>query len=656
MSAVADIAEAATRRVLLAAPTARDAEVTQAILAKAQIACVACRDLRQLAREIEGGVGAIVLTADALGTHDIDQVVAMLDREPAWSEPPIVLLLGHSMLAAGPAARLRALRNVTVLERPTPIHALVSAIGAALRARQRQYQMRDQILALERSEKSSRQLQQQLELAVDASALGTFHCAIPLDRIVWNVRCKSHFWLPPDAEVDFDLFYSILHPDDREAARRAIDACVKDGAAYDIEYRTVSAHGDLRWVRATGRTCRDDKGTPIRFDGTTQDITSRKLQEDEIRNANRRKDEFLAMLAHELRNPLTPIQNAVEIMRNFRPDDSRVGATADMIGRQVGHLTRLVDDLLDVSRVTQGKVMLRMEALDLSEAIPRGIELARALIEQRQHLLTVTMPEAGQLMVRGDGMRIAQVIGNLLDNAAKYTGLRGKIEVNVTRDKDRAVIRVRDNGVGIMPELLPRVFELFIQADRSLDRAQGGLGIGLSLVKSLVELHGGSVEASSGGHRRGSEFVVRLPVLEDSFAAPVAIADTPPAADEVSRRVLVVDDSIDALESLRVVLQMHGHDVRCAESAEEAIELARTFRPEVAVLDVGLPGMDGFELAKHLRAAPESAGVVLIALTGYGQAQDRARARNAGFNHHLTKPADLGALIAFIAGPATVDS
>ena len=257
-------------------------------------------------------------------------------------------------------------------------------------------------------------------------------------------------------------------------------------------------------------------------------------------------------------------------------------------------------------------------------------------------------------MIRGDVTRLAQVFGNLLDNAAKYTDVRGRIAVTVTREAGRAVIRVTDNGVGIAPDLLPRVFDLFIQSDRSLDRAQGGLGIGLSLVKSLVGLHGGRVEARSEGHGKGSEFIVELPALESAANARVAVAAQAAAVAETSRRILVVDDSIDAMDSLRTVLEMHGHCVRCANSAEAALEVARSFRPEVAVLDIGLPGMDGFELARRLRRSPANADIVLIALTGYGQAQDRARTRAAGFHHHLTKPADLGALVEFIGTPVNV--
>jgi signal transduction histidine kinase/CheY-like chemotaxis protein len=644
MTIAADANGDAARRVLLVAPTAKDAEVTSAILAQSRIVCVACATLHQLSREIEAGVGAILLTEEALTAKGIDEVVDTLNRELPWSEPPIVVLTSHPDVSPVRAPMFQALRNVTVLERPAPIRSVVSAVQAALRSRERQYQIRDQIQALEAAERRSRQLQQQLQLAVDASELGTFHCELPLDKIVCNDRCKAHFWLPPDAEIDFDTFYSILHPDDRERTRLAVEACVDQGHDYDTEFRTVSQNGAIRWLRATGRTYYDDSGEALRFDGMTQDITESKAREQELSAANRRKDEFLAMLAHELRNPLAPIRNAVEIMRTVGSSDDRIHKGSDAISRQVQHLVRLVDDLLDVSRVTQGKVLLQREALELTGVISRGIELARPLIDARHHKLEVTLPAIGELTVEGDATRIAQVIGNLLDNAAKYTEEGGSIHLSATRDNESVVIRVRDNGVGISPDLLPRVFDLFIQAERSPDRAQGGLGIGLSLVKNLIELHGGTVEARSNGPGNGSEFIVRLPVLQKQWVREATATKHHARRLRPNQRVLVVDDNVDAAETLRMLLEMNGHEVRCAHEGTQAIELAMDFRPDVALLDIGLPRMDGFELARRLRARPEMRDTRLIALTGYGQAEDRSRALAAGFDDHLTKPVDPNAL------------
>jgi signal transduction histidine kinase/CheY-like chemotaxis protein len=644
MTVGADANGDAARRVLLVAPTAKDADVTSAILAQSRIVCVACATLHQLSREIEAGVGAILLTEEALIAKGIDEVVDTLNRELPWSEPPIVVLTSHPDVSPVRAPMLQALRNVTILERPAPIRSVVSAVQAALRSRERQYEIRDQIKVLEAAERRSSQLQEQLQLAIDASELGTFHFEMPLDKIVCSDRCKAHFWLPPGAELDFDTFYSTLHPDDRERTRLAMEACIDHGQGYDVEFRTVSQNGAIRWLRATGRTHYDDNGRALRFDGMTQDITETKAREQELSAANRRKDEFLAMLAHELRNPLAPIRNAVEIMRTVGSTDDRINKGSDTISRQVQHLVRLVDDLLDVSRVTQGKVLLQREALELTEVISRGIDLARPLIEARHHKLEVRLPPLGELVVEGDATRLAQVIGNLLDNAAKYTDEGGSIHLGATRDNEHVVIRVRDNGVGISPDLLPRVFDLFIQAERSPDRAQGGLGIGLSLVKNLIELHGGTVEARSNGPGNGSEFTVRLPVLQKQWAREATAAEHHVRKLRPNQRVLVVDDNIDAAETLRMLLEMNGHEVRCAHEGARAIELAVDFRPDVALLDIGLPRMDGFELARRLRAHPEMRDTRLIALTGYGQAEDRSRALAAGFDDHLTKPVDPSAL------------
>ena len=651
MSANPELGVDLSRRVLMLVPTARDLQVTTSILAQSRLTPVACSDPTELSREIGAGVGAILLTDEALVANGIDLVIAALDREPAWSEPPFVALLSNPEVSPVRATVLQRLGNVTVLERPAPIRSVLSAVQAALRGRERQYQIRDRVHAFEESERRSRQLQQQLELAVNASELGTFHCEMPLGQIIWNDRCKAHFWLPPDAEVDFDLFYSILHPDDREPTRRAVEACVYGGVPYDVEYRTVSARNDIRWIRATGRTYFDAEGNPVRFDGTTQDITERKAREEELQEASRRKDEFLAMLAHELRNPLAPIRTSVEIMRAIDTVDPRVRETSDIIRRQVQHLARLVDDLLDVSRVTQGKVNLEREPLEVTDVIQRGIELARHQIDGKRHALTITLPPRGELVIDGDATRLAQVIGNLLDNAAKYTEPGGTIQLAAAREREQVVIRVRDNGVGITADLLPRVFDLFTQGERSLDRTQGGLGIGLSLVKTLVRLHGGAVEATSQGPGRGSEFVVRLPAsqlprMDRSNAIKGTATERP-----IPRRILVVDDNDDAAETMRMLLELEGHEIRCAGDGVHAIEVAQEFQPEVGLLDIGLPRMDGYELAKRLRALPAMRQARLIALTGYGHPEDHDRAASAGFDHHLTKPVDPQTLLALIDAP-----
>jgi signal transduction histidine kinase/DNA-binding response OmpR family regulator len=376
----------------------------------------------------------------------------------------------------------------------------------------------------------------------------------------------------------------------------------------------------------------------------------------EVQDADRRKNEFLSMLAHELRNPLAPIRNAVQILRLRGPAEPELRAVQDMIDRQVHQLVRLVDDLLDISRITRGKIRLQTEAVDLTALVQRAVETSRPLIDARGHDLTVSLP-AQLVRVQGDPVRLAQVLGNLLNNAAKYTEEGGRIWLTVERDDGEAVFRVRDTGLGIPPDMLARVFDLFTQVDRALDRSQGGLGIGLTLVKRLIEMHAGRVQAHSAGTNQGSEFVVRLPALADAPAPPGnvnGVAPRPPAGVS-PRRVLVLDDNIDGAESLAVLLRIGGHDVRVRHDGPAGLALAEEFRPDLVFLDIGLPGMDGYEVARRLRERPGLAGVRLVALTGYGQEEDVRRGRQAGIDRHLVKPADPAALAELFAalGPVS---
>jgi len=422
------------------------------------------------------------------------------------------------------------------------------------------------------------------------------------------------------------------------------------------EHEVVFDDGERRHFYGNAMPLRDEAGNVRGAISAFVDITGRVLAEESLREADRRKDEFLAMLAHELRNPLAPILNAVSILN--RPDLSveQFEWSRGVIERQVEHLTRLVDDLLDVSRITQGKITLRKEKLDLMKVVGRALETSRPLIDARKHQLTVSIPSE-TVILNGDLLRLAQVVSNLLNNAAKYTDESGAIWLSAGRVGDEVILRVRDNGMGIPVEELPHVFDLFIQAGRSLDRAQGGLGIGLTLARSIVELHGGRIEALSDGPGRGSEFVIHLPVfsfqplrgdalgeVHESFMGVEAAAP----AWSVRRRVLVVDDNVDSAESLALALTLEGHDSKLAYDGPGAVEVALAFKPQVALLDIGLPGMNGYELARQLRQRPGGRDMALIALTGYGQAEDRRKSREAGFDHHLTKPVNYDTLVTLI--------
>ncbi len=379
----------------------------------------------------------------------------------------------------------------------------------------------------------------------------------------------------------------------------------------------------------------------------------RDIQEDD-----RRKNEFLAMLAHELRNPLAPIRNAVEILQHLGQKDGDLGWASGVIARQVEQMVRLVDDLLDISRITGGKVQLRKETIDVASVVARAVETSRPLINARGHRLGVEVP-GEPILVLADRTRLAQVLANILNNAAKYTADGGEIALSVGRDGDEAVFRVRDSGVGIPPEMLPRVFDLFTQVDRSLDRSEGGLGIGLTLVHRLMEMHGGRVEARSEGLGRGSEFILRLPVASANGQHPgegPTGATAPPEGAGPDRRaacrILVVDDNLDSARTLERLLRISGHEVCTAHDGATALGQMQTDRPDIVLLDIGLPGMDGYEVARRIRERADSAGLLLVALTGYGRAEDRLRSRESGFDHHFTKPVELEPLLALIESHA----
>jgi signal transduction histidine kinase len=376
-------------------------------------------------------------------------------------------------------------------------------------------------------------------------------------------------------------------------------------------------------------------------------------QGERLREADRRKDEFLAMLAHELRNPLAPVLNAVHILRRVGSNEARLAWCRDVIGRQVEQLTRLVDDLLDVSRITRGKIELRKEPVDLAAIVQRAVETSLPLIDAHRHRFLVELPSE-PVRVEGDPIRLAQVVSNLLNNAAKYTDEGGSIGLRVEAAGREVFIRVRDTGRGIDPSALPHLFELFYQVDRTPDRSEGGLGIGLSLVRSLVAMHGGEIRAYSEGRGRGSEFVIRLPQSPDPSAGtarePAAAGhDRPEPGADGGLRLLVVDDNHDAAESLALLLRYKGHAVTTAADGPSALEMALAERPEVVLLDIGLPGMDGYAVARELRQCAELHGTLLVALTGYGQPEDREKSRAAGFDRHFVKPIDFEVLQGLIA-------
>ncbi|HEY0511037.1 MAG TPA: ATP-binding protein [Thermoanaerobaculia bacterium] len=428
--------------------------------------------------------------------------------------------------------------------------------------------------------------------------------------------------------------------------------------------------GDDRWhVRKDGTyffangvttSLRDGQGALLGFAKIMRDRTDHKRMDEELRHraealarADQEKDEFLAVLAHELRNPLAPIAYALHLLDERSLSDSARQHTRRIVERQVARLSRLIDDLLDVSRLRTGKVELRKERIELGALVGHAVEIARPIFEDRGHALAVALPPE-PVWLEADFTRLEQVLSNLLNNAAKFTEDGGGITIAAEPEAHEIVLRVTDTGVGIAPELLPRVFDLFTQGDRSLDRSRDGLGIGLTLSRRLVELHGGTIEAHSEGLGKGSEFVVRLPALLQA-ASPAGEAmrtEAAPAAAAHPLRVLVVDDSEDTAEMMTALLEMDGHDVRTAHSGPAALEVAAAFHPDVAVLDIGLPGLDGYQVAQRLREDPGLKDLTLIAASGYGQDADLQRSREVGFDRHLVKPVDPRELREILAGIA----
>ena len=487
----------------------------------------------------------------------------------------------------------------------------------------------------------------QLRLALTAGRAGTWRIEIPAMKMAADPSYAALLGESDrtPAPVDFDF----VHPDDRAITRACLERTLAEGVRYASVVRLRFGDGSYRWTRSHGRLIRDEQGRPVAVTGVTFDIEEEKqasLRAEAAaaaaRAADQRKDEFLAMLGHELRNPLAPIATALDLM--MAKGDPRT-RERDVIRRQVDHLARLIDDLLDISRITRGKVQLERDVVELGAVIGKAIEMASPLLEKRMHALAVDVPCG--LPVDADPTRLAQVFQNLLTNAAKYTEPGGRIDVVARAEGDRLIATVRDTGIGIGPDLLPRLFEPFVQGARALDRSQGGLGIGLAIAQSLCAMHGGTIEAASDGPGRGSTFVVALP---RATRAPLAREPSRPLERAARpRRVLVVDDNVDAAQGLEELLARLGYVAAIAHDGPHALEVARAFRPEVAVLDIGLPVMDGYELARRLRATLGDARSRLIALTGYGQDADRIRAREAGFDEHLVKPVGIHVLASLLA-------
>jgi PAS domain S-box-containing protein len=562
-------------------------------------------------------------------------------RIKSESDSSSVLVLQTSAALTGRADKIRGLEGGADNYLAAPIEAdeLIANVNALLRMRQIQVDLRE-------SEERFRQLTDNID-----DVFWMF--SVPAREVVYVSPAYATVW-GRSAEAlgqQPDDWLAAVHHDDR-ARMAARWERVASEPHYDDEFRIHGADGQVRWVRDRVFPVRDLRGQVVRVARVTSDITGRREMEALLRAADSNKNQFLATLAHELRNPLSPIRNAAALLGAIGDGSQERQAHArDVITRQVDHLAHLVDDLLDVARISEGKIVLRNEEVDVRGVIAQAIETAAPLIATRGHRLLVAQPDE-RIWVSGDPVRLAQSVGNLLHNAAKFTPAGGEIHLGVSvSDQGRVRISVRDNGIGIAEDNLPRIFGMFTQVEVPPDRAPEGLGIGLSLVSHLLELHGGQLSATSPGIGLGSTFTVDLPLLHVSAGAgSVQAAPAAAQAQSGGMRVLLVDDNVDAMEMMGFLLAEMGYEAHTTADASQIEDLARRHDPQVIVLDIGLPGVDGYQVARRIKSNPQLTHIRLVAHTGYGSPEDRRRAHEAGFDAHLVKPAELSDLEAALRG------
>ena len=509
-----------------------------------------------------------------------------------------------------------------------------------------------------KAENLLRASEERRRLALDAAELGMWQVDPATRATKTDARYRAIFGTTEEW-TDYFQAFAVIHPDDLPAVKEAVAAATRleSPAPYAIEYRIVHPDGSLRWILANGRASFEGTGPARRvasFDGTVADITDRKRGEEEreqlvarLQEQDLRKDEFLATLAHELRNPLAPIRNGLQIMHLAPGNAEATERIRSMMERQVGQMVHLIDDLLDLSRISRGKIELRKKRIELASVIAQAIETSRPFIDQAGHELLVEVPP-GPIYVDADLTRLTQVFSNLLNNAAKFTERGGRVQLAVQLMGADVVVSITDNGIGIQTHMLPRVFEMFTQVDGNLERSQGGLGIGLSIAQRLVQMHGGSILARSDGPNRGSEFVVRLPVAL-SLVGNTHVDEVNPVRPTARLRILVADDNVDSAESLAMLLTLEGNKTQTAHDGLQALDGAAAFRPDVILLDIGMPKLNGYEVCRLIRQQAWSKNMVVIALTGWGQEEDKRRSQEAGVDFHLVKPVDYAALKKLLA-------
>jgi PAS domain S-box-containing protein len=544
-----------------------------------------------------------------------------------------------------PSVVMAALAAATCYALSESIHPLAAALATALF-----------VLALgiyahlgsrterREAEQALRESELRLQLIVNGSGVAIWDADLRTGKTFWNRRTFELFGFEPtpDGSIAFDMWRACLHPDDEQRVRQAFDRAIREKTHLSVEHRIRRKDGSVLWLSAFGRYYYDAEGHAVRFAGMNLDITERKQAQEELRLADQRKDEFLAVLAHELRNPLAPLRDSLRLFERAPIIDPTLSAARRIMQRQTTQMVRLIDDLLDVSRISRNRLELRKEHTTIAEALESAIETCRPAINARGHRLSVQMT-AAPLHVYGDRIRLAQIFVNLLSNSTKYMNPGGEIRVAAAEANGQALVTIADNGFGIAAEDLPRIFEMFTQAGSEPGHRVGGLGIGLALVSQLAQLHGGTVTAESRGPGEGSTFTVRLPLTKPLLAVASETAYTEhPVRDR--RKVLVTDDNEDAATALAMLLTAMGNEVQIAHDGQEALNIAEQFQPDLILMDVGMPRLDGLEATRRLRETDWGRRAAIVALTGWGQEADKRRSHEAGADDHLVKPVDPQAL------------
>jgi PAS domain S-box-containing protein len=664
-----------TVKILLVDDEPRNLDALESILESSDYARVRAQTADQaLMAILHNDFAAIVLDIKMPGTDGLE-LAKLIKQRRRTQHVPILFLTAHNLdekevlqaYGVGGVDFLSKPINPEILRSKVSVFAnlfrstralasAVDALNAEITERQKiQEQLRlaknelearvlERTAELARANREVRDNEERLRLALAVAQVAAWDWDLATGNMRWSANPEILFGFPqgffgPDLRISH-----AVHPDDRSKVENAFHGAIKSGD-FEVEYRAIRPDGSVVWIADRGRVVQDSANQPTRIVGVSVDLTRRKRLEDELLESDRRKDQFLATLAHELRNPLAPVRYALKVLEVKGPATTEIQWAVDVIERQTQHMSRLVDDLLDVNRITRNALELRKEHVELSSVINAAVEASRPLIEEHRQELILQLPRE-PIYLEGDPVRLAQVFSNLLNNASKYSKAseRGQIVVAAERDGSDALVRVRDSGVGIAPAMLPEIFEMFTQIGRSIGQSEGGLGIGLALAKSLVEMHGGTIEANSEGPGKGSEFTVRLPLV---MGAPLPTKS--PAASHAEpasrRRILIADDNRDVLESFEVMLRMLGHDVVTAADGLEVLQRAAQFWPEVVVLDVGMPKLDGFETARRLRQQPWGRDALLIAITGWGNEKDKRQSAEAGFDIHLVKPVDTATIL-----------